>query len=422
MEKFSEMGVKQESSDGEEDGTCGWSKDMSGEFISAREARERLRESAVKMARDAGMSPSSAAFRAISKLDVNNNGGAHEPVAAAASVKTPKYSGKADWEAFHAQFELLAHAGGWSIETKALQLALCLTDEALSCLLLLSLEDRHSYEALAGALKRRFGQCFLPELLRSELSNRCRKSGETLRALANDVESLTRRAYAHMPPGVQSELARDQFIRALLPADLRVGVQLQHPQSLQAALEMAVEREIVWSVAARSNGGPVTPAVRSCREEEKLVWVTEMTESVQVLLEEKMREMEAAVNAERELRQQQEARLKAELASLERDLQESKEKESLVASLEKCLQECKERERSLVEEGAKREAQFKELLRSLEAEKDNLEERLTNQLSQLNGSIADYQREAADNREHLAELQREVERLARERAELEAEA
>ncbi|KAK5895759.1 hypothetical protein CgunFtcFv8_009423 [Champsocephalus gunnari] len=148
----------------------------------------------------------------------------------------------------------------------------------------------------------------------------------------------------------------------------------------------------------------------------------EMTESVQVLLEEQMREMEAAVNAERELWQQQEARLKAELASLERDLQESKEKESLVASLEKCLQEGKERERRLVEEGAKREAQFKVLLRSLEAEKDNLEERLMNQLAQLNGSIADYQQEAADNREHLAELQREVERLARERAELEAEA
>ncbi|KAK5902722.1 hypothetical protein CesoFtcFv8_007954 [Champsocephalus esox] len=311
MEKFSKMGVKQESSEGEEDGACGWLKDMSGEFMSAREARERLRESAVKMARDAGMSPSSAAFRAISKLDVNNNGGAHQPVAAAASVKTPKYSGKADWEIFHAQFELLAHAGGWSIE---------------------------------------------------------------------------------------------------------------HPQSLQAASEMAVEREIVWSVAARSNGGPVPPAVRCCREEEKPVWFTEMTESVQFLLEEKMREMEAAVNAERELWQQQEARLKAELASLERDLQESKEKESLVASLERCLQEGKERERSLVEEGAKREAQFKELLRSLEAEKDNLEERLMNQLAQLNGSIADYQQEVADNREHLAELQREVERLARERAELEAEA
>uniref|UniRef100_A0A3Q3VIV5 Uncharacterized protein n=1 Tax=Mola mola TaxID=94237 RepID=A0A3Q3VIV5_MOLML len=111
-----------------------------------------------------------------------------------------------------------------------------------------------------------------------------------------------------------------------------------------------------------------------------------------------------------------------ELASLEQDLEDSKEKEGLVASLEKCLQENKERENSLIEEGSKREAQFKELFRSLENEKDNLEERLMNQLAQLNGSIAGYQQEAADNREHLAELQREVERLQREQAELEAKA
>ena len=102
MDEFSRMGVKQENSDGEEDGACGWSKDMSREFKSAREARERLRESAVRMARDAGMTPSSAAFRAIDILDVNNNGGAQQTVATAASVKTPKYSGRSDWEAFHA--------------------------------------------------------------------------------------------------------------------------------------------------------------------------------------------------------------------------------------------------------------------------------------------------------------------------------
>ncbi|XP_029317768.1 LOW QUALITY PROTEIN: golgin subfamily B member 1 [Cottoperca gobio] len=148
----------------------------------------------------------------------------------------------------------------------------------------------------------------------------------------------------------------------------------------------------------------------------------EITESVQVLFADKMKETEAVVNAERELWQEQEAGLKAELTSLWQDLQESKEKENLMVSLEKCLQEGKEREKSLVEEGSKREAQFKELLRSLESEKDNLEERLMNQLAQLNGSIAGYQQEAADNREHLAELQRDVERLERERAELEAEA
>lgn len=161
-----------------------------------------------------------------------------------------------------------------------------------------------------------------------------------------------------------------------------------------------------------------TPETQPTEEKEKAA----MSESVQLLLEDKMREMEAAVRAERELLQEQKAELKAQLAALERDLQESKEKESLIASLEKCLQESKEREKSLIEEGSKREGQFKELLRSLETEKDNLEERLMNQLAQLNGSIADYQQEAADNREHLAELQREVESLERERAELEAEA
>ncbi|XP_026183186.1 golgin subfamily B member 1 [Mastacembelus armatus] len=147
----------------------------------------------------------------------------------------------------------------------------------------------------------------------------------------------------------------------------------------------------------------------------------EISESAQTLLEDKMKKMETAVNAEKELWQEREAELKAQLVLLERDLQESKE-ESLTASLERCLQESKEREKSLIEEGSKRETQFKELLRSLETEKDNLEERLMNQLAQLNGSIAGYQQEAADNREHITELQRELERLERERAELEAEA
>lgn len=48
------------------------------------------------------------------------------------------------------------------MDTRALQLALCLTDDALSCLLLLSPEERRDYGALVGALQRRFGQCLQP--------------------------------------------------------------------------------------------------------------------------------------------------------------------------------------------------------------------------------------------------------------------
>lgn len=136
-------------------------------------------------------------------------------------------------------------------------------------------------------------------------------------------------------------------------------------------------------------------------------------------IENKMKEMEDAVNAEKDQWQQREADFKAQLSALEQHLKESKDKET---ALEQSLHESQEKEKSLVEESVKKEIQFEELLRNLETEKDNLEERLMNQLAQLNGSIASYQQEAADNQQQLAELRHEVETLERERAELEAQA
>ncbi|XP_037316097.2 golgin subfamily B member 1 isoform X2 [Pungitius pungitius] len=179
------------------------------------------------------------------------------------------------------------------------------------------------------------------------------------------------------------------------------------------------EEEEIQSTREETPADQTAPETHEPSEENERA---EMRESVEVLLENKMREMEAAANAERELWREQEAGLRAQLASLERDLRESKEKEGVAAALEKCIQEGRERERRLAEEASEREARVEESLRRLEADKDNLEERLMNQLAELNGSIAGYQQEAADYRERLAELQREAERSARERAGLEAEA
>ena len=199
----------------------------------------------------------------------------------ACSVKTPKYSGGSDWEAFHAQFELLADARMWTVGDKALQLALCLEGDALSCLLLLDPTQRRCYDALVGALQRRFGKWSQPALLKNELRGRYRKPGESLRELANDVESQVRRAYGHMPVEARCELATDLFVGAISPRELRMQVQLQHPKSLQEALEAATEREILWSTAAVSGQEAVPHAVRSLVEppvkEETPAWATEMT-------------------------------------------------------------------------------------------------------------------------------------------------
>lgn len=202
-------------------------------------------------------------------------------------IKTPKYSGKADWEAFHAQFELLSRAAGWSEDNKALQLALCLTDEALACLLLLSPEERSDYWALVGALQRRFGHCEQPGLLRSELCSRRRQPGEPLHVLANDIQPLSRMAYAHMPPTVQSELARDQFIQAITPREMHIQTQLAHPRSLQEAFKLALKREIVGAGSAESSLRESSPVVRTAVDcgpaEERPAWVAEVTELIRAV-------------------------------------------------------------------------------------------------------------------------------------------
>lgn len=238
------------------------------------------------MALFADVNTHSGGLRAALLSDVNEYGGARAATPTV-TVKTPKFSGKADWEAFHAQFELLAHAGNWSEDRKALELAMCLTDDALNCLLLLNPDERHDYNALVGALRRRFGQFEQPGLLRSELSNRRRQPGEQLRVLANDIESLTRRAYAHMPPSVQGELARDQFIQALTPVELRRQTQLAHPRTLQDALEMALEREIIWGTCIPDERQQNTVSVRSTDVGEGLserpAWVSEITELIRAV-------------------------------------------------------------------------------------------------------------------------------------------
>lgn len=222
-----------------------WGIDTS---FSPEEHRERVRDMAKQLAAESGLRPPHRAARDPAHSDPATRYSditPHVETAQVRCIKTPRYDGKANWEAFHAQFELLAQASRWSTEEKALQLAMCLTGDALSSLLLLSPDDRCDYRALVEALKRRFGTCSTSSVLRSELCSRHRRPGEPLRVLANDIEGLVHRTYCHMPPAIQSELARDHFLQALSPSDLRIQTLLAHPKSLQEALDVATERELL---------------------------------------------------------------------------------------------------------------------------------------------------------------------------------
>ncbi len=68
-----------------------------------------------------------------------------------------EYDGKVAWEAYIAQFEMLASAQGWSEAEKALQLATALRGLAVEVLGHLLKVQHTCYGRVVEALRRRFG-------------------------------------------------------------------------------------------------------------------------------------------------------------------------------------------------------------------------------------------------------------------------
>ena len=170
------------------------------------------------------------------------------------------YDGRTTWDAYHAQFEMLAEVNGWTIQEKATFLAVNLKGPALTVLSNLPQEQRYDYAALVGALEARFGTAHQAELNRMRLKNRVRRREEGLPELAEDVERLARLAYPGASPPMLEVLAKDQFVDALPDEDMRLRIRQSRPSSLRATLEAALELES-YQLASRQRSKPVREVV-----------------------------------------------------------------------------------------------------------------------------------------------------------------
>ena len=160
------------------------------------------------------------------------------------------YSGDSLWESYLAQFEITAQLNGWSDQQKAAYLATSLKGPALNVLGNLPPERRRDYQALVSALESRYGSAHRTELSRVRFKHRVKQRDESLAALAEDIERLGRLAYPEAAPELQNVLSRDQFIDALPDEDMRLRTKQERPQSLQRALEVAMELES-FQIASR---------------------------------------------------------------------------------------------------------------------------------------------------------------------------
>ena len=163
-----------------------------------------------------GRRPEEAVF-GPEKTEVASAGGCHF---APMRLQLPTFNGKTDWEAYQAQFEMIAGKMQWSAAERAFFLASKLTEDALVCITMLSPEERGDYGALVSALRQRFGADLGQWTLSAQLGGRRRRPNETLNALYGDIKVLAQRAYSDMPAAVRNQLARDRFVEALSPLDL----------------------------------------------------------------------------------------------------------------------------------------------------------------------------------------------------------
>ena len=174
-----------------------------------------------------------------------NLGGATAIPSRTRKLREPgSFDGNGSWEAYKTQFQMLAHLNRWSNEEKAVYLSTSLKGPAMAVLNGLSPANLYDYNALVLALETRFGTAHQTELYRTQLKTRVRGREESLPALAEEVQRLTRLAYPDTTAQPMWDLlAKDRFIDALQEEELRLRLRQARPATLRDALHLALELE-----------------------------------------------------------------------------------------------------------------------------------------------------------------------------------
>jgi transposase InsO family protein/predicted aspartyl protease len=159
------------------------------------------------------------------------------------NLKIGKFDGSGDLETFLMKFEAGALYNRWDEQDKLAHLMQAIEGNAAQ--LLHSCKGRLTYVTLLEKLRQRYGSESLWDRYRHELRSRKQKPGESLQALANDIERLSALGYPSTPPEERDSLFNlSSFLDAIADADLSYDVWRQKPRSLREALDEAVRVEL----------------------------------------------------------------------------------------------------------------------------------------------------------------------------------
>ena len=151
-------------------------------------------------------------------------------------MKPDKYDGSTCFETFLVQFDNCAQFNRWSESEKLHYLRWSLKGNAAQ---VLWGANEVSFRKLVSRLRSRFGSADMEEKFQAELQCRRRRSGESLRELAQDIRRLMMLSYPGDRSVMAERLAKEHFLTALEDPELELRVREKEPQSLDAALKAA---------------------------------------------------------------------------------------------------------------------------------------------------------------------------------------
>ena len=155
-----------------------------------------------------------------------------------------KYDGeKVEWQDFRVHFETVATWNGWTDLEKGLQLATCLRGKAQKVLSELKPSQKSDYHTLTSVLAKRFNPPHRENVFRAMLRQRRRLPKESLMDFGCEVSRLAQKAYPEFPYEALDQVSREQFVRGLSDVNTKRYVDLQNPSSLEEAISLATKFE-----------------------------------------------------------------------------------------------------------------------------------------------------------------------------------
>ena len=147
----------------------------------------------------------------------------------------------AEWAEYIIHFEQIAEWNNWSNTQKAKMLSIKLRGEAQKLLGSLSSDQYNNYETLKTTLSHRFNPQERESAYRCEFRNRRRKKDESPSDFGFALRRLSLKAFPTLPYSALETHVLDQFIAGLGSPELQKFVQFQHPKTLEAAINLAIE-------------------------------------------------------------------------------------------------------------------------------------------------------------------------------------